>query len=237
MVVSSTGTERNLLPPDREERIVFKGARDHVRMIVPEAMEEQSLIHEIVSMHSKTSEILGEMGVVLDFQGRKIEEEGLSRLMQALWRSGMRVFSWITYDLETQNLLKSTGLHVGEYRAPVSQGGGSSVPPLALLHSLRSGQRVEHDGDIVIVGHVNDGAEILAGGSVVVWGKLKGLAHAGLDGVSGHFIVAGAFEAKQVRIGSKVGSYLGMEKEWWGRPVVVLLENDSLTVRDLKIER
>ena len=237
MVASSTGTEPNVLPPDREGRIVFKGARDHVRMIVPETMEEQSLIHEIVSMHSKTSEILGGMGVVLDFQGRKIGEDGLSRLLQALWRSGMRVLSWITYDLETQNLLKSAGVHVGEYRAPVSREAGSSAPPLALAHSLRSGQRVEHDGDIIIVGHVNDGAEILAGGSVVVWGRLKGLAHAGLNGASGHFIVAGAFEAKQIRIGSKVGSYLGMEKEWWGRPVVVLLENDSLMVRDLKIER
>ena len=71
----------------------------------------------------------------------------------------------------------------------------------------------------------------------MVWGRLKGLAHAGLTGVSGHCIVAGAFEAKQIRIWSKVGSYLGMEKEWWGRPVVVLLENDSLMVRDLKIER
>ena len=58
MVASSTGTEQNLPPPDREERIVFKGARDHVRMLIPETMEEQSLIHEIVSMHSKTSEIL-----------------------------------------------------------------------------------------------------------------------------------------------------------------------------------
>ena len=96
MVASSTGTEPNVLPPDREGRIVFKGARDHVRMIVPETMEEQSLIHEIVSMHSKTSEILGGMGVVLDFQGRKIGEDGLSRLLQALWRSGMRVLSWIT---------------------------------------------------------------------------------------------------------------------------------------------
>ena len=141
MVASSTETERNQLPPDREERIVFKGARDHVRMIIPETMEEQLLIHEIVSMHSKTSEILGGTGVVLDFQGRKIGEDGLSRFIQALWRSGMRVLSWITYDLETQNLLKSAGVHVGEYRAPVSREAGSSAPPLALAHSLRSGQR------------------------------------------------------------------------------------------------
>ena len=220
---------------DREEHILFKGAKDHVRMIVPEGMDDSSLLSDIRMLESRTSEILGGMGVVLDFQGRKIGNDALFELLRAIWHSGLRILSWVSLDLETQNRFKAIGFHVGEYRAPVSRDGSAADTPLVLLRSLRSGQRAEHEGDVVIVGHVNDGAEILAGGSVVVWGRLKGLAHAGLNQAPGHSITTGAFEAKQVRIGSKVGSYLGMEKEWWGRPVVVLLENDSLIVRELKI--
>ncbi|HBU12606.1 MAG TPA: hypothetical protein DEB31_07755, partial [Clostridiales bacterium] len=48
--------------------------------------------------------------------------------------------------------------------------------------TVRSGQRIESEGDIVIVGDVNPGAEVIAGGSIAVFGKLRGLAHAGCGG-------------------------------------------------------
>jgi len=47
---------------------------------------------------------------------------------------------------------------------------------------LRSGQTVKHPGLVVIIGDVNPGAEILAGGDIIVWGKLQGVAHAGAFG-------------------------------------------------------
>jgi septum site-determining protein MinC len=48
--------------------------------------------------------------------------------------------------------------------------------------TVRSGQRLRHDGDICIVGDVNAGAEVVAGGDVVVWGSLRGMVHAGASG-------------------------------------------------------
>lgn len=44
--------------------------------------------------------------------------------------------------------------------------------------SLRSGQRVEFEGSLIILGDVNDGAEVIAGENIVILGKLRGLAHA-----------------------------------------------------------
>lgn len=49
-------------------------------------------------------------------------------------------------------------------------------------HTLRSGQRVECAGDVVVLGDVNVGAEVIAGGSVAVMGALRGLVHAGATG-------------------------------------------------------
>lgn len=48
--------------------------------------------------------------------------------------------------------------------------------------ALRSGRVVEGAGHVVVIGDVNPGAEIIAGGDVVVWGKLRGLVHAGAFG-------------------------------------------------------
>lgn len=70
--------ERNrTCPPDREERIVFKGARDHVRMLIPETMWKNSRLYMRSSPCTKPpSEILGGMGVVLDFQGERSGRRG-----------------------------------------------------------------------------------------------------------------------------------------------------------------
>jgi septum site-determining protein MinC len=51
-------------------------------------------------------------------------------------------------------------------------------------HTLRSGRSVRHAGHVIIIGDVNPGAEVVAGGDIVVWGRLRGVAHAGAPGSS-----------------------------------------------------
>jgi septum site-determining protein MinC len=48
--------------------------------------------------------------------------------------------------------------------------------------TVRSGFKISHHGHIVILGDVNPGAEVIAGGNVVVWGRLRGAVHAGAEG-------------------------------------------------------
>lgn len=71
-------------------------------------------------------------------------------------------------------------------------------------HTLRSGQRVESAGTVVVLGDVNPGAEVVAGGDVIVVGKLRGLAHAGAEGNAGAAIWALELAAKQLRIAGHV---------------------------------
>ena len=67
-------------------------------------------------------------------------------------------------------------------------------------HSLRSGQRVEFVGSVVILGDVNNGAEVIAGENIIVLGNLRGLAHAGALGNKEAIISAGSIETSQIRI-------------------------------------
>lgn len=66
--------------------------------------------------------------------------------------------------------------------------------------AVRSGQRIEFNGSIVILGDVNGGAEIIAADNVVVLGVLRGLAHAGAKGNKKAIIAAASIECKQIRI-------------------------------------
>jgi septum site-determining protein MinC len=70
--------------------------------------------------------------------------------------------------------------------------------------TLRSGFKVSHHGHIVVVGDVNPGAEIIAGGSVVVWGRLRGVVHAGAEGNDKAVVCALELEPMQLRIAGHV---------------------------------
>lgn len=67
-------------------------------------------------------------------------------------------------------------------------------------HSLRSGQKVYYEGHITVLGDVNAGAEIVAGGNILVMGSLRGVAHAGASGDRNAVIVAYRLEPDQLRI-------------------------------------
>ena len=75
---------------------------------------------------------------------------------------------------------------------------------LTLKRSLRSGQKVRYAGDVVIYGDINPGAEVIAGGNVLVMGALKGLCHAGARGDDSALIIAFDFRPAQIRIGRKI---------------------------------
>jgi len=74
-----------------------------------------------------------------------------------------------------------------------------------LIHrTLRSGQVVQYPGHVVVIGDVNPGAEIIAGGDVVVWGKLRGIVHAGATGDDEAVVCALSLAPLQLRIGNHI---------------------------------
>ena len=73
--------------------------------------------------------------------------------------------------------------------------------------SLRSGQRIEEEGSIVILGDVNSGSEVISAENIVVLGTLRGLAHAGAKGNKEAIIAAGRLDTVQMRISNIVKEF------------------------------
>jgi len=70
--------------------------------------------------------------------------------------------------------------------------------------SLRSGQKVEFEGSVVVIGDANSGSEIVAGEHIVILGNLRGIAHAGASGNKRAVIVTKKIECPQIRIANIV---------------------------------
>ena len=74
------------------------------------------------------------------------------------------------------------------------------LPTLYIQRTLRSGQSITSEGNIVFIGDVNPGSEVIAKGDITVWGILGGIAHAGSDGNKHARIRALKMNAIQLRI-------------------------------------
>jgi septum site-determining protein MinC len=73
-----------------------------------------------------------------------------------------------------------------------------------LVHkTLRSGYSLHHQGHVIIVGDVNPGAEVVSSGNVIVWGRLRGMVHAGVEGDESAFVCALELSPIQLRIAGK----------------------------------
>ncbi len=102
---------------------------------------------------------------------------------------------------------------------------------LFIRKTLRSGQRVEYPGSVVVVGDVNAGAEIVAGGSVIVWGRVRGMIHAGANGDRQAVICALDLSATQLRIADQVSAMLKPRKN--PQPEVASINDEGFLQAEL----
>lgn len=77
---------------------------------------------------------------------------------------------------------------------------------LLVKATCRSGEIIRHDGDVVVIGDVNPGAEIIAEGDVAVFGQLRGFVHAGSTGNTQATIVALNLDSPRIQIGPHAGT-------------------------------
>jgi septum site-determining protein MinC len=79
-----------------------------------------------------------------------------------------------------------------------------TAEPLYMEMTIRSGVEIRHPGTVIILGDVNPGGIVVADGDILVWGRLRGVAHAGANGNSECLIMALQMEPTQLRIADAV---------------------------------
>lgn len=110
---------------------------------------------------------------------------------------------------------------------------------LFVKSTCRSGEIIRYSGDVVVLGDVNPGAEIVAGGDITVFGALRGVAHAGSNGLTKAAIIAYKLESPRLQIGpyigltSNVGPSGGKRSESGGSgPMIAFVRRRSIYVAE-----
>ncbi len=141
-------------------------------------------------------------------QDRLLDGRQLQTLSQALHQGGLTLVRVITNRRQTAVAAASAGYSV-EQQLPFRTLNTSSeketvLESLYLETTVRSGREINYPGTVVILGDVNAGGLIVAAGDILIWGKLKGVAHAGAKGNSKCRIMALEMQPTQLRIADAV---------------------------------
>lgn len=107
-------------------------------------------------------------------------------------------------------------------------------PSLLVDHAVRSGQSITYEyGDVTILGSVASGAEVAAGGSIHVYGALRGRAIAGLSGRAGARVYCRRLHAELVAIDGVYQTAEDMPPERIGTPSCAWLDGDLMRITPL----
>lgn len=179
--------------------------------VPPELTWEESLSQiEARLQEAKPSFSVRGAQVTLDFGVRSVNAEQLSSLVYHFReRYGLLVVAVVSTDMQTQEAARklALGVFLMAPGAPQNEEGGAETSGNNALYyagTVRSGQRLLHPSHIVVAGDVNPGAEVIAGGDIVVLGTLRGLAHAGCYGDESARIIAGNMRPQQLRIAGQI---------------------------------
>lgn len=204
-----------------------------LQCVIPDDMEEDEMLRALSEFVSAGANLLKDSEIVMDMKGRPVNLDLIGRISDVfLVPAECRAVSWIVFDASSYDTLKKIGLPLGEPKILQNKkAAAEGVPGMLFTGTLRGGQKIEHEGDVIVAGHANTGSEIWAGGHVVVLGWLKGLVHAGCAGNNNMSVAARSLESGQVRIGNKVG-LIDRQSPFWGRSSIVTVSDEEVLIAE-----
>ena len=183
--------------------------------------------------------------VVLDLSAVTLTSSAISHLISELGTRGVRIMG--LEGVAAEKLGPGLPpLVSGGRPAPVEAISARSQPPspppaqdrapaaLVVESPIRSGQTIFHaDGDVTVLGSVGSGAEVIAGGSIHVYGTLRGRAMAGTSGNRGARIFCRHLEAELLAIDGYYRTAEDIDPELRSKPIQAWLENETLFIAEI----
>lgn len=221
------------------ERIVIKGTSEGL-MITIGAGAWPGLVDELDHHLGQKASFFKGGRVALRVGPRQLTRLQLESVGHVLNRHKISLWAVESDSPGTRQAAEQLGLETdlvshkmpAEVSEPLPVGENSIV----VQRTLRSGQVIYHPGHVVVIGDVNPGAEIKAGGSVVVWGRLRGTVHAGFgDNGLGEKAVVCALHLTPVllRIGGQITRSPGETDQEIG-PEMASVQDDQIVAEPWK---
>lgn len=210
--------------------IQIKGVRDGLLISLDDAPWENQRAALIAQVDAQPAFFQGAR-VALDVASQVLHVNELVDLRDQLSERGIFLWAVISESPTTESTAQLLGLATRISKPRPEESRQFSVEDLGeetalfLSRTLRSGTRIEFAGHVVVFGDVNPGAEIVAEGSVIIWGRLRGMVHAGSKGNKKAVIGALDLSPTQLRIAGEVAAALDQQEN--PRPEVVRINPDG----------
>lgn len=191
-------------------KIQIKGINDGLLFTLGEGGWDELHV-ALIDQIDQQVEFLKGARLALDVGNLILKAADLGQLQKELADRELNLWAILTNSPMTEQTAQSFGLatrinkprpteriHSSEHK-----GAGFSTAVL-VKRTLRSGNSIQHSGPVVVIGDVNPGAEIVSAGDIVVWGRLRGMVHAGADGDDTSVVCALDLSPTQLRIAGKI---------------------------------
>jgi septum site-determining protein MinC len=194
--------------------ITVKGLRDGVLVTLDQG-ELAAQLTELAELIESRKTFFQGGQVAVQVGERRLEQDELAGLCRIFGQRGVALSALLSSDESTRSAAEELGLRTRlattDPQAPTPTGLSSALPldsserhGVLVERTLRSGQSIHCAGHVVVLGDVNSGAEVIAGGDVIVWGHLRGIVHAGAMGDPERCVCALDLSPTQLRIGSHI---------------------------------
>ena len=193
--------------------IQIKGLRDGLLVSLDDAPWDEQRAAFLFQVDSQPDFLKGAR-LALDVASQVLHVNDLVDLRDQLSERGISLWAVISESPTTEKTAQLLGLATRVSKPRPEEARQFSVKDLGdetalfLERTLRSGTRIEFAGHVVVLGDVNPGAEIIAEGNVIIWGRLRGMVHAGAKGNKTAVICALDLSPTQLRIAEEVAAPL-----------------------------
>jgi septum site-determining protein MinC len=161
--------------------LTIKGSRDGLRLLVDHEAAWPEVMDALRSRLGRSESFFHGARLTIDVGERQMSDQQLDELLALMLDHGLKPEALASASLESRGAARRAGITprpASKVQAAPSEGDEA----LLVRRTIRSGQVVRYQGHVVVLGDVNAGSEIIAGGSVIVWGRLRGNVHAGALG-------------------------------------------------------
>jgi septum site-determining protein MinC len=227
------------------QTVQFKGIREGLLVTLSDNGEWSEVESALMTQLSAQGDFLRGAKLILNVDNHVINAASMGRLRDNLSDMGLTLWAVLTNSPTTEKNAQAMGLatkiHQGptEERRPRQEVYKSEDEAIFVRRTLRSGASINFDGHVIVMGDVNPGAEVIAGGNVMVWGKLRGMVHAGAPENSEAVVCALVLAPTQLRIGEKIA--ISPEKGRKKYPEMALVKDGKVVaepwVDDRKIRK
>ncbi len=206
--------------------IAIKGSKDGLRLQLDEVADWPAVLEALRGQFGQGANFFHGAQIIVDIGERALSEDQLTTLLSLMKQHGVRPESLASTARESRNAARAAGLAARPLtRSPEAEERGDAG---FILRTIRSGQVVRHHGHVTVLGDVNAGAEIIAGGNVIVWGRLRGTVHAGALGDRSAIIGALELAPTQLRIADLIARAPEGGANTFAE--VAFVENDQINV-------